>query len=221
MSKVNNIGVINEDTIVNLTPRQKNIWDKLSERDQDLYNMVASGATRKVVATCFRITELRVSQIYDRIIDRMSYDKENWVFDLNLSVRAYNILTKAKINSIEDVYEKIVSGEIYRYRGVGPSVVKELKGSLNNLGYEFDNEMDFEIKDIYEISGIQDIDRIELLFRLNVVVKTHTGNQNYPYYAELNKEAKGFILFSSVQTPFGLTKAVKEELEKVYRKDNI
>ena len=61
--------------------------------------------------------------------------------ELDLSVRSFNCLKRAGINTVEDLVSKS-EGEMMRVRNLGRKSLEEVVGKLNSLGFQFSKEYD-------------------------------------------------------------------------------
>ena len=61
--------------------------------------------------------------------------------DLDLSVRSFNCLKRAGINTVEDLVSKS-EGEMMRVRNLGKKSLEEVIGKLNSLGFQFSKDYD-------------------------------------------------------------------------------
>ncbi len=61
--------------------------------------------------------------------------------ELDLSVRSFNCLKRAGINTVEDLVSKS-EGEMMRVRNLGKKSLEEVIGKLNSLGFQFSKDYD-------------------------------------------------------------------------------
>ena len=61
--------------------------------------------------------------------------------ELDLSVRSFNCLKRAGINTVEDLVSKS-EDEMMRVRNLGRKSLEEVVGKLNSLGFQFSKEYD-------------------------------------------------------------------------------
>jgi len=61
--------------------------------------------------------------------------------ELDLSVRSFNCLKRAGINTVEDLVSKS-EGEMMRVRNLGRKSLEEVVGKLASLGFEFAKDSD-------------------------------------------------------------------------------
>lgn len=61
--------------------------------------------------------------------------------ELDLSVRSFNCLKRAGINTVEDLVSKS-EGEMMRVRNLGKKSLEEVVGKLNSLGFQFSKDYD-------------------------------------------------------------------------------
>ncbi len=66
---------------------------------------------------------------------------EMTIEELDLSVRSFNCLKRAGINTVNDLIEKSEE-EMMKVRNLGKKSFEEVKGKLNSLGYELSSEED-------------------------------------------------------------------------------
>ena len=61
--------------------------------------------------------------------------------ELDLSVRSFNCLKRAGINTVEDLVSKS-EGEMMRVRNLGRKSLEEVVNKLASLGFEFSKDYD-------------------------------------------------------------------------------
>ena len=61
--------------------------------------------------------------------------------ELDLSVRSFNCLKRAGINTVEDLVSKS-EGEMMRVRNLGKKSLEEVVSKLNSLGFQFSKDYD-------------------------------------------------------------------------------
>lgn len=81
----------------------------------------------------------------DVIVEKEENQKEKvlemTIEELDLSVRSFNCLKRAGINTVEDLVSKS-EGEMMRVRNLGRKSLEEVVGKLNSLGFQFSKEYD-------------------------------------------------------------------------------